>query len=112
MRLVHTRNILQLGAALSVLCIAAWVHAQNATSCAITGAITDSIAALVPSAAVTATNQSTGAAVTLTTNSTDSNTVELLAPGDYPVAIKETASRPRRSMTSTSILGSAAAFAA
>jgi hypothetical protein len=61
---------------------------QNTNSCAITGTITDSTGALVPGAAVTVMQQSTGMTSSATANGTGFYTVESLSSGDYTVTIK------------------------
>ena len=86
MRLNQVRNICRLGMAFALVCAAAWVHAQNATSCAITGTVTDSTGAVVPEVQVTVTNQATGLSATETTNGSGFYDAESLAPGDYSVA--------------------------
>ena len=60
MRLKQLSNLWRLGAALAVFALAAWVHGQSATSCSITGTITDATGAVVPGVQVTITNQATG----------------------------------------------------
>ena len=90
MSLNRRMNILQLGVALSLLCVTAWVHAQDVTSCAIAGTVTDSTGAVVPGVEVTVTNQATGLLETETTNSAGYYTAESLAPGDYSVSMKKT----------------------
>ncbi|MGB6745218.1 MAG: carboxypeptidase-like regulatory domain-containing protein [Terracidiphilus sp.] len=89
MSLDTIRKILRLSVSVSLLCAAAWVHAQNTTSCAITGTVTDSTGAVVPGVEVTVANQATGVSVTETTNSSGYYTAESLAPGDYSVSAKK-----------------------
>ena len=86
MRLNQVRNICRLGMAFALVCAAAWVHAQNATSCAITGTVADSTGAVVPEVQVTVTNQATGVSGTETTNSSGFYDAESLVPGDYSVS--------------------------
>ena len=86
MRLKQLRNLWRLGAALAVFAVAAWVHGQSATSCSITGTITDATGALVPAVQVTITNQATGLSQTETSNGSGFYDAESLAPGDYSVA--------------------------
>ena len=57
MRLNRLRNIWRLGTALAVFGVAAWLHGQNATSCAITGTVADATGAVVPGVQVTVTNK-------------------------------------------------------
>jgi Carboxypeptidase regulatory-like domain len=85
MKLIQLRNTWRLAATFAVICSAGWVHAQNTTSCAITGTVADSTGALVPGVQVTATNQATGLSHTETTNGSGFYDAESLAPGDYSV---------------------------
>jgi hypothetical protein len=89
MSLDTMRKLLRLSVSMSLLCAAAWVHAQNTTSCAITGTVTDSTGAVVPGVEVTVANQATGVSVTETTNASGYYTAESLAPGDYSVNSKK-----------------------
>ncbi|MGB7265677.1 MAG: carboxypeptidase-like regulatory domain-containing protein, partial [Terracidiphilus sp.] len=68
MTLDQMRNKLRLGIALVLICTAAWVRAQNTTSCAITGTVTDATGAVLPGVQVIVTNQATDLVVTETTN--------------------------------------------
>lgn len=77
--------ILRLGVAVLLLSIAAWVHGQNTTSCAIAGTVTDASGAVVPGVQVTVANQATGVSTTKTTNGSGYYTAESLAPGDYTI---------------------------
>lgn len=61
--------------------------AQNATG-SITGTVTDPNNALVPNAAVTATNRATGAARKITTKEEGSFVFENLLPGEYEVKVE------------------------
>jgi hypothetical protein len=61
--------------------------AQNATG-SITGTVTDPNNALVPNAAVTATNRATGAARKVTTKEEGSFVFENLLPGEYEVKVE------------------------
>jgi hypothetical protein len=90
MRLNQVRNIWRLGVAFAVLCIAAGLHGQNATSCAITGTVTDSTGAVVPGVQVTVTYQATGVTATATTNGSGFYDAESLAPGDYSITTTRT----------------------
>ena len=89
MNLGQTRNILRLGVAVALLSVATWVHAQNTTSCAIAGTITDSTKAVIPGVKVTVTNQATGLTHTATTNGDGYYTEESLAAGDYSLSTKK-----------------------
>jgi hypothetical protein len=66
--------------------MAAWLHSQSATNCAITGTITDATGAVVPTVQVTITNQATGLSQTESSNGSGFYDAESLAPGDYSVA--------------------------
>jgi hypothetical protein len=90
MRLKKLSDLWRLGAALAVFAVAAWVHGQSATSCAITGTITDATGAVVPAVQVTITNQATGLSHTESSNSNGFYDAESLAPGDYSVATATT----------------------
>ncbi|MGO8759200.1 MAG: carboxypeptidase regulatory-like domain-containing protein [Terracidiphilus sp.] len=90
MRLNRLRNIWRLGTALAVFGVAAWLHGQNATSCAITGTVADATGAVVPGVQVTVTNQATGLSQTETTNGSGFYDAESLAPGDYSVTTTKT----------------------
>jgi hypothetical protein len=70
--------------------MAAWLHSQNATSCSITGTITDTTGAVVPAVQVTITNQATGLSHTETSNGNGFYDAESLAPGDYSISTKKT----------------------
>ena len=52
---------------------------------ALTGTVTDSTGALVPGAAVTATNRDTGISETAVSNAQGSYTIPLVAPGAYQI---------------------------
>jgi hypothetical protein len=86
MKLKQLSNLWRLGAALAVFAFAAWVHSQSATSCSITGTITDATGAVVPAVQVTITNQATGLSQTESSNGAGFYDAESLAPGDYSVA--------------------------
>jgi hypothetical protein len=86
MKFDQKRITLRFTLALSLLCTAAWLHAQNATSCAITGTVTDSTGAVLPDVQVTVTNQATALSHTETTNGSGNYDAESLAPGDYTVS--------------------------
>jgi len=85
MKLNQLRSIWRLAAAFALICVACWVHAQNTTSCAITGTVDDSTGAVAPEVQVAATNQATGLSHTETTNDSGFYDAESLAPGDYSV---------------------------
>jgi hypothetical protein len=85
MKFEHSRSVLRLVVAAALFCVAAWVHAQNTTSCAITGTVTDASGAVVPGVQVSVTNQATNVSATVTTNGTGYYTAENLASGDYSV---------------------------
>src|SRR5580658_9392221 len=82
-------NFVRIGMAALLISIATWAHAQNTTSCALTGTVTDSTGAVVPGVEVTVANQATGTSVSETTNSSGYYTAESLAPGDYMVSAKK-----------------------
>jgi len=86
MTLDQVRNASRLVVALSLFCVAAWLHSQNVTSCSITGTITDSTGAVVPAVQVTITNQATGLSQTESSNGNGFYDAESLAPGDYSIA--------------------------
>jgi hypothetical protein len=86
MKLNQVRNVTRLVAVFSLLCVAAWLHGQNTTSCSITGTITDATGAVVPAVQVAITNQATGLSKTETSNGAGFYDAESLAPGDYSVA--------------------------
>jgi hypothetical protein len=81
----RVRNITRLVVAFSVLCLSAWLYGQNATSCSITGTITDATGAVVPGVQVTVSNQATGLTQSETSNNAGFYDAESLAPGDYSV---------------------------
>ena len=66
------------------MCIA---NAQNTTSVAITGTVTDPTNAVVPGAKVTVTDQATGLSHVTTSGSTGIYNQESLPPGDYTVTV-------------------------
>lgn len=84
------KKMLRFGMAVCLLCAAAWMSAQNTTSGAISGTVTDSTGAVVSGVAVTVTHQGTGIAVKVTSNATGYFTAESLAPGDYTISTKKT----------------------
>jgi hypothetical protein len=79
--------ILRLGAAACLFLIATTISAQNATSVAITGTVTDPANAVVVGAKVTVTNLATGLTHTTITTGTGFYTEESLPPGDYSVTV-------------------------
>jgi len=81
------RYILRLGTAACLFLIATCISAQNATSVAITGTVTDPVNAVVVGAKVTVTNLATGLTHTAITSGTGFYTVESLPPGDYSVTV-------------------------
>jgi Carboxypeptidase regulatory-like domain len=87
MKLNQLRITMSLAAAFSLVCAAAWLHAQNATSCAITGTVSDSTGAVVPGVQVTISSQATGLSQTETSNGSGFYDAESLAPGDYLVTV-------------------------
>ena len=89
MNLGKVQTILRLGVAVLLFSLATWVHAQNTTSCAIIGTVTDTTRAVVPGVQVTVTNQATGVVKTVTTNSDGYYSEESLAPGDYSLSTKK-----------------------
>lgn len=66
------------------------VIAQNSTTGAITGVITDATGAVVPGVQVTATNDATGATQLASSDGQGIYIVTLLAPGDYHVSTTKT----------------------
>lgn len=84
------KKMLRYGMALCLLGTAAWLWAQNTTSCAISGTVMDTTGAVVSGVAVTVTNQATGLVVKATSNGAGYYTAESLAPGDYTIATKKT----------------------
>ncbi|MGC9222558.1 MAG: carboxypeptidase-like regulatory domain-containing protein [Terracidiphilus sp.] len=70
--------------------MAAWLHAQNATSCSITGTVTDPTGAVVPGVQVIVTNQATGVSATETSNGSGFYDAESLAPGNYSIRTSKT----------------------
>jgi hypothetical protein len=86
MTLHQVRNASRLFIAFGLFCTAAWLHGQSATSCSITGTITDATGAVVPGVEVTITNQATGLSRTENSNGDGFYDTESLAPGDYTVA--------------------------
>src|SRR5580658_7156188 len=86
MQLRQGTNFVRIGMAALLISIATWAHAQNTTSCAIAGTVTDVSGGVLPGVAVTITNQATGAKRTETSNSSGYYDAEALAPGDYTVS--------------------------
>lgn len=76
----------KLAVCVSLLFTAALMWGQTNTG-VITGTVTDSAGAVVPDAAVTITGQSTGAALTFTTNGQGYYTSAPIAPGIYSVTV-------------------------
>jgi len=95
MKLLQMRKLLQLGVAMSVLCGAAWLRAQNATSCSITGTVTDATGAVVPDVQITVTNQATGITQAAKTNNAGYYSADALLAGDYTVSTKRTGFKSR-----------------
>ena len=71
------------------------LHAQNTTSCSITGTASDSTGAVVPGVSVTATNQATGVALTKSTNNSGFYALDPLPAGDYTVSTKKNGFKSR-----------------
>jgi carboxypeptidase family protein len=90
MRFNQLRITLRLAAAFSLMSVALWANAQNATSCALTGTISDSSGAVVPGVQVTMTNQATRLSTSTVTNGSGFYDAESLAPGDYSVSTTKT----------------------
>ena len=67
--------------------------AQNSTTGAINGTVTDPSNAVISSAAVTLTNLGTGVSVNATTNSSGSYGFPLLGPSTYKLTVKQTGFR-------------------
>lgn len=89
MNLEHNRNILRAVMAVLLFCAAGLAGAQNTTSCAITGTVTDSSGAVVPGVEITISNQATNVIVNERTNASGYYTAEALAPGNYTVSTKK-----------------------
>lgn len=89
MNLKHNRDILRVVVAVLLFSAEVLIQAQNTTSCAITGTVTDSSGAVVPGVEVTVTNQATNVTVKQTSNGSGYYTAEALAPGDYTVSTKK-----------------------
>ena len=85
MKLAFVRNALRLTAAVGLICAAAFMHSQNATSCAIAGTVTDATGAVIPGVQVTVTNQATGLSHTEITDASGFYDAESVAPGDYSI---------------------------
>lgn len=84
------RRFLRLAITASLVCIAMSIHAQNTTSCAIAGTVTDSTGAVVPGVQVTVTNQATGVTATVTTQKSGYYSAQALLPGNYTVSTAKT----------------------
>jgi len=80
----------RLAGALACLLLSFSALAQTAGTGALTGAVTDNNGAVVPEAKVTVTNESTGEARTVTSQSNGSYVVPLLLPGSYRVEFSKT----------------------
>ena len=89
MNLERDRKFLRLIVAVCLVSIAAWAHAQNSTSCAIAGTVTDSTGAVLPGVHVTVTNQATGVVANAITNNSGYYSVEALLPSDYTVRMQK-----------------------
>src|SRR5262244_3665121 len=84
------KHLVRVSCLFGVLCLCtlpAWAQAQS-SSADISGTVSDSSAALVNGAVVTATNIETGLARTATTDSSGSYRITLLPPGEYEVSVK------------------------
>jgi Carboxypeptidase regulatory-like domain len=79
-----------LAGALACLSLSFSALAQTAGTGALTGAVTDNNGAVIPEAKVTVTNQSTGEARTVMSQSNGSYVVPLLLPGSYRVEFSKT----------------------
>lgn len=90
MRVHQQRSAIRWVATLGLFCMAAWLHAQNATSCSITGTVTDPTGAVVPGVQVIVTNQATGVSATETSNGSGFYDAESLAPGNYSIRTSKT----------------------
>lgn len=66
--------------------LTAWAQIKSST---ITGTVTDSTGAVIPSATVTVINQETNVASTTVTDESGSFTVPYLAPGLYTVNVEK-----------------------
>jgi hypothetical protein len=84
---------LRLAIAACLFFAAAFVHAQNATSVAIAGTVTDPDNKVVVGAKVTATNLATGLTQTASTSDSGFYAEESLPPGDYSVTVNATGFR-------------------
>lgn len=78
-----------LGAVIGMMGAVTSIHAQNTTSCAITGTVTDTTGAVLPGVEVRVTNQATGVSSVEKTNGEGYYTAEPLAPGDYSIATRK-----------------------
>ncbi|HEV2862254.1 MAG TPA: TonB-dependent receptor [Pyrinomonadaceae bacterium] len=88
-----TKSTLKLTAAVAVcaalfLCLAPAASAQQLGAATLRGVITDPNGAVIPGAAVRATNVATGAARETTTNDEGAYTISNLPPGDYEVRVE------------------------
>ena len=83
MRVHQQQSAIRWVAILGLFCMAAGLHGQNATSCSITGTITDPTGAVIPGVQVIVTNQATGISATETSNGSGFYDAESLAPGNY-----------------------------
>ncbi|MGA8111299.1 MAG: carboxypeptidase-like regulatory domain-containing protein, partial [Acidobacteriaceae bacterium] len=82
-------RILRWGGLASLVWAALCIHAQNTTSCAITGTVTDTTGAVLPGVEVQVTNQATGVSTVEKTNGDGYYTAEPLPPGDYSISTRK-----------------------
>ncbi|MDR5726177.1 MAG: carboxypeptidase regulatory-like domain-containing protein, partial [Terriglobia bacterium] len=85
--LIHV--VLRRSIAVLIVAIAAAGYAQVASTGAISGTVTDSTGASLPSVTVTITNQGTGVARTVTTDSTGFYSAESIPAGTYTVTVSK-----------------------
>jgi Carboxypeptidase regulatory-like domain/TonB-dependent Receptor Plug Domain len=83
------RNLLQFVALVLFLAAGHGLHAQNTTTGAIAGTVTDPSGAVVPGVEVTVTNQATHRASTATTTDKGYYSAENLSDGDYTISFSK-----------------------
>jgi Carboxypeptidase regulatory-like domain len=89
MQLRQGTNFVRIGMAALLISIATWAHAQNTTSGAVAGTVTDASGAVIPGVTVTVTNQATGVKHSEITSGSGYYDAEALAPGDYTVSTQK-----------------------
>jgi hypothetical protein len=90
MKRISLTSCVRLAGALACLLLSFSALAQTAGTGALTGVVTDNNGAVVPEAKVAVTNESTGEARTVTSQSNGSYVVPLLLPGSYRVEFSKT----------------------